>query len=79
MTALKKMGEPPLTPDSLVPVMLKSAEGWDQVAAFVTLTMRHKMEIAQERQGWPIAAATQHPMPDPAIPPFLPLATQQRK
>ncbi len=49
--------------------MLKSTEGWDQVAAFVALTMRHKMEIARERQGRPIAAATQHPMPDLAIPP----------
>ncbi len=26
--------------------MLKSAEGWDQVAAFVAVTMRRKMEIA---------------------------------
>ncbi len=60
----------------LVPIMLKSVEGWDQVAAFVALTMCHKMEIAQER---PIAAATQHPMPDLAIPPFLLSATQQRK
>ncbi len=49
--------------------MLKSAEGWDQVATFVALTMRRKMEIAWERQGRPIAAATQHPMPDLAIPP----------
>ncbi len=48
MTALEKMGEPPLTPDSLVPIMLNSAEGWDQVAAFVALTMRRKMEIAWE-------------------------------
>ncbi len=43
---------------SLVPIMLKSAEGWDQVAAFVALTMLRKMEIARERQGRPIAAAT---------------------
>ncbi len=64
---------------SLVPIMLKSAEGWDQVAAFVALTMRRKMEIARERQGWPIAAATHHPMPYLAIPPFLPSAIQQRK
>ncbi len=48
MTALEKMNESPLTPDSFVPIMLKSAEGWDQVATFVTLTMRRKMEIAQE-------------------------------
>ncbi len=79
MTALEKMGEPPLTPDSLVPIMLKSAEGWDQVAAFVALTMRRKMEIAWERQGRLIAAATQHLMPDLAIPLFLSSATQQRK
>ncbi len=79
MTALEKMGKPPLTPDSLVPIMLKSAEKWDQVAAFVALTMRRKMEIAQERQRWPIAVATtQHPMLDLAPPP-LPSATQQRK
>ncbi len=59
--------------------MLKSAEGWDQVAAFVALTMRHKVEIAWERQGRPIAAATQYPIPDLAIPPFLLSATHQRK
>ncbi len=80
MTALEKMGEPLLTPDSLVLIMLKSTERWDQVAAFVALTMCRKMEIAREWQGQPIAAATQHPMPDLAIPPlFLPSATQQRK
>ncbi len=51
--------------------MLKSAEGWDQVAAFVALTMRRKMETARERQGRPIATASQHPMPDLAIPPVF--------
>ncbi len=30
MTTLQKKGEQPLTPDSLVPVKLKSADGWDQ-------------------------------------------------
>ncbi len=70
MTALQKTGQLPLTRDSLVPIMLKNAEGWDQVAAFITLTMRHKMEIAQEWQGWPIVAATQHPMRD-LIPPIF--------
>ncbi len=82
MIALEKTGELPLTSDSLVPIMLKSAEGWDQVADFVALTMRCKMEIARERQGRHIAATNQHPMPDLAIPPpppFLPSATQQRK
>ncbi len=74
--ALQKTGEPPLTPDSFVPIMLKSAEGWDQMATFVALTMCRKMEIARER---PIVAATQHSMPDFAIPLFLPSATQQRK
>ncbi len=39
MTALQEIVEQPLTPDSLVPIMLKSADGWDQVAAFVALTM----------------------------------------
>ncbi len=68
MTALEKISKPSLTPDSLVPIMLKSAEGWDQVAAFIALKMRRKMETARERQGRPIAAATQHPMPDLAIP-----------
>ncbi len=58
MTALETMGEPPLTPDSLVSIMLKSAEGWDLVAAFVAPTMRRKMEIAWERQGRLIAATT---------------------
>ncbi len=41
------------------------------VAAFVTLIMRCKMEIAREWQGWPIATATQHPMPDLAIRPIF--------
>ncbi len=68
VTTLQEMGEKPFTTDSLVPIMLKSAHVWDQVAAFVTLTMHHKMEIVQERQRWPIAAAIQHPMPDLAIP-----------
>ncbi len=31
--ALQEMGEQPLTPDCLVPIMLKSADGWDQVTA----------------------------------------------
>ncbi len=69
MTALEKMGELPLTPDSLVPIMLKNAEGWDQVAVFVALTMHRKMEVAWEQQGRPIAATTQRPMPHLAIPP----------
>ncbi len=60
MTTLQEMGEQPLTPDSLVPIILKSADVWDQVAAFVALTMCHKMEI--------LAAAIQHQMPDIAIP-----------
>ncbi len=61
------MGEQPLTLDCLVPIMLKSADGWDQVAAFVALTILRKMEIARERQRRPIAAATQHPMSHPAM------------
>ncbi len=62
------MDEQPLKPDSLVSIMLKSADGWDQVAAFVTLTMRCKMEIVRERQSRSIAATTQQPVPDVAIP-----------
>ncbi len=69
MQWLSYMGKQPLTSDSLVPIMLKSADGWDHVAAFVALTMRRKMEIAWECQRQPIAATTQHPMPDLAIPP----------
>ncbi len=71
MTTLQDMGEQPLTPDSLVLIMLKSADGWDQVAAFVTLTMRCKMEIVREWQRGPIAAATQHPISDLAIAPCV--------
>ncbi len=71
MATLQEMGEQPLTADSLVPIMLKNAEGWDQVAAFVALTMRRKMEIVWERQGRPIAATTQHPMPDLTITPVF--------
>ncbi len=40
MTTLQEMGEQPLTPDSIVPILLKSAEGWDQVAAFAALSFR---------------------------------------
>ncbi len=65
MTTLQEMGEWSLTLDSFVPIMLKSTDRWDQVAAFVTMTMRHKMEIAQKQ---PIATVTQHPMPDLIIP-----------
>ncbi len=68
MTTLQKKGEQPLTPDSLVPIMLKTVNGWDQWAAFVSLTMRCKMEIAWEWQRRPIAAATQQPIPDLTIP-----------
>ncbi len=83
MTALQEMGEQPLTVDSLVPITLKIADGWDQVTAFVTLTMRCKMEIMWERQRRPIATATQRPMPDLAStqppPSRSPLTTQQQK
>ncbi len=43
------MGEQPLTLDSLVLIMLKSADRWDQGLP-LSLTMRRKMEIVQERQ-----------------------------
>ncbi len=79
MTTLQKKGEQPLTLDSLVTIMLKSTAGWDQVAAFVALTIHRKIEIVRERQKRPIAAATQHLMPDLAIPLCLLLATQQWK
>ncbi len=72
MTALEQMDKLPLMPDSLIPIMLKSAEGWDQVAAFVALTMRRKMEIVREWQRRPIATTNQHPMPDLAtLPPHF--------
>ncbi len=79
MTTLQEMGEQPLTPDSLVLIMLRNANGWDQVAAFVTLTVHRKMEIVRERHRRPIAAAIQHPMLDITILPCLPSATQQWK
>ncbi len=62
MTTLQEIGEQLLTQDSLVRIMLKITDRWDQVAAFVTLTMRHQMEIAQEWQLRPIAAITQYPI-----------------
>ncbi len=43
--------------------MLKNADGWNLVAAFVALTML--------RKRWPIVAAIQHPMPNLAIPPVF--------
>ncbi len=48
MTIVQEMGEKPLTRGSLVLVMLRSAEG-DQVAAFVALIMRYKMELVWEQ------------------------------
>ncbi len=45
MTTIQETGEQPLTPNSLVPILLRSAEGWDQVASFVALTMHWKMEL----------------------------------
>ncbi len=39
--------------------------------------MHRKMEVALEWQRQPIAANTQHPMPDRVFLPCLPLATQQ--
>ncbi len=62
------MGEQSLTSDIMFPIMLRNAKGWDQEAVFVTLTMRHKMELAWERQRRPTAAATKHLTPDLAIP-----------
>ncbi len=71
MTTLQEMGEQSLTLDSLAPIMLKSADGWHQVAAFVSLTMRRKMKIVWKRQKRSIAAATQHPMLNLAILPVF--------
>ncbi len=64
MTTLQQMGEQPLIPDSEVSIMLKSADRWEQLAAFVALTMHRKMEIVREQQRRPIVIATQHLMPD---------------
>ncbi len=47
MTTLQEMGEQHLTLDTLVLIILKSADEWDQVAAFVALTMYYKMEIVR--------------------------------
>ncbi len=57
------------------------ADGRDQVATFIKLIMQHKMEIAEEWQKRPIAAATHCPMPHLATHPSsgLLLATQRRK
>ncbi len=49
MTTLQEMGEQPLTSNSLVPIMLKSADRWDHVATFVALTMCRMMETAREQ------------------------------
>ncbi len=69
ITTLQEIGEQPLTPDNLVPmIMLKSADRQDQVVAFVALTMHSKIEIVREQQRRPIAAAIQHPMSNLAIP-----------
>ncbi len=70
------MGEQLLTQDSLVPIMLKSVDRWDQVAAFVALTMRCKMETVWDRQMRPIATAIQHPRPDLAIPSMFTIKTR---
>ncbi len=68
MTTLQKKGEQSLTPDSLVPITLKSADRWDHVAPFIGLTMCRKMEMAWGWQRQSIVAAIQHLMPNLAIP-----------
>ncbi len=47
MTTLQEMIEHPLKLDSLVPIIPRSTKGLDQVAAFVALTVHHKMELGQ--------------------------------
>ncbi len=50
------------------------------MAAFVALTVRHKMKLAREWQRQLIATTILHPMPSLAIPPpYLPLVNQQWK
>ncbi len=52
------MGEKSLTPDSWVVIVLRSIEGWEQVAAFVALTLHHKMDLA----GYPTTnGGSNHP------------------
>ncbi len=67
MTTLQEMGEQSLALGSLVPIMLNSADGCDQVATFIALTMHRKMEKAQEWLRRTIATSTQPPMPDLTI------------
>ncbi len=78
MTTLHEMGKQPLTLDSLVSIMVRSVEGWNQMATFVTLAIYHKIELVREWQRRLIATMTQHPY-QTSPSPYLPLATQQRK
>ncbi len=75
MSTLQEKSEQPLTLDNLVTIMLRSAEGWNQIV-FVALTMFHKMELVWEGQRRSIASITQHPLLDLTIPRCLPFATQ---
>ncbi len=74
MTTLQEMGEQPLTLDSLVLIMLKSADGSDQVAAFVALD-----NAPRDGDSTGVAEAAhsrRHPAPNakPRTPPCLPLS-----
>jgi len=72
------MGEEPITPESLIPVMLKSSTGWDQVAAFNAAILRKKMEGEWKWQTWK-TTVNQHTMSDLTVPPYLPIVTPNQK
>ncbi len=79
MTTLQEMGEQPFTLNSLVLIVLKSADKWDQEAAFVALMMCRKMEKAGAAKA---AHSRRHHAPNAGthrLPSCLPLATQQWK
>ena len=73
MATLQEMSKEPLTPESLVPTLLRSKARWDLVAAFVASVMRSKIESAREWQR--NIAIDRHPMPDLTIPLYLLLKT----
>ncbi len=61
------------------PNYAKKCQMMGPVAAFVIVTMRHKMELARERRRRLVAAATQHSMPDTAILPMFAISNPAMK
>lgn len=59
-----QIGEKELTPESLAPIMLQSADHWNRVSVFVSTVMQKKLEIIGAGRSSEKAAPQQ---PDTAV------------